>query len=78
MYEFMAAEGVRVHPNGVSLVLPQTLAETGTRTNGTAASEESCVGKTSLLTDSFGTSMHSILSHAREHAEVVESSRKRA
>ena len=50
MYEFTAAEGVRVHPNGVSLVLPQNPTQTGSGTNGPASGNGSG-GEASLLQD---------------------------
>ncbi|CAL5219975.1 g1912 [Coccomyxa viridis] len=41
VYEFAAAEGVKVHPNGVSLVMPESASRNGSSGNGASASSSS-------------------------------------
>ena len=45
MYEFAAAEGVKVHPNGVSLVMPERASQNGSAENGASASSNGSAGK---------------------------------
>ena len=46
VYEFAAAQGVNVHPNGVSLVMPETEARQRSTGNGASASGNGTPGKT--------------------------------
>ena len=46
VYEFAAAEGVNVHPNGVSLVMPETEARQRSTGNGASASGNGTPGET--------------------------------
>ena len=46
VYEFAAAEGLNVHPNGVSLVMPQTEATQRSTGNGASASGNGTPGET--------------------------------
>ena len=48
MYEFAAAEGVKVHPNGVSLVMPKRASQNGSAENGASAASNGSAGKTLL------------------------------
>ena len=49
MYEFAAAEGVKVHPNGVSLVMPESASKNGSAGNGASASSSSVSAGTSWI-----------------------------
>ena len=44
VYEFAAAEGVKVHPNGVSLVMPEGASRNSSTGNGASASGNSFTG----------------------------------
>ena len=46
MYEFAAAEGVKVHPNGVSLVMPENSSSNGSAGNGASAAGTASAGRT--------------------------------
>ena len=46
VYEFAAAGGVNVHPNGVSLVMPETEARQRSTGNGASASGNGTPGET--------------------------------
>ena len=48
VYEFAAAEGVKVHPNGVSLVLPESTSRESSAGNGAAASASGLPGRNAL------------------------------
>ena len=45
MYEFAAAEGVKIHPNGVSLAMPESTSRDRVPKNGAAASSADIPGE---------------------------------